>query len=385
MTKYLCVFFIFCATVSQAQDYRPSLLIPYHSKAKWGYSDTLGRVQIQPAYDSVSFFQEQGLFAIVSQKKKQGIINAQGRLLLKASYDKIDGLFPYQFYVIQKENQFGLFDARQEKIIIPTRYSEISSFSDSLFLIKLNDKQGIARQDGKVIIAPSYDFLTRAEFWFEYENVKGKAIGRKGQEAFLIDLKTGNVDKTIDSWSDDVVMEDVSFDEEVEDLSSIKAGLKNIHDFDSVTSIQVHARYYGQKTAYKTYKNGKVGLIYPSFFKMEPTYEDIAQVAEVGQQTYLHVIRDKKAGVINQDQKIILPFVYDQLTDMTPSSIKTVRNNKMGMALFNTSYPPIDNLYESIQHDRTIPVSKTWGFAVFKVKRQGMWGYVGENGVEFFK
>jgi hypothetical protein len=66
-------------------------------------------------------------------------------------------------------------------------------------------------------------------------------------------------------------------------------------------------------------------------------------------------------------------------------SVKTERNKKLGMVMFFTTYPPIDNLYESITQMRNLSVSKSWSFGILKVTKNGKVGYVGENGVEYFR
>jgi|GEM_PF-2826744 len=73
-------------------------LIPYRSGNLWGYCDSVKRVVIKPAYDSVSLYEklynsaERKAFylALVVKSKKMGLIDITGKLVLPIIYDNIN-------------------------------------------------------------------------------------------------------------------------------------------------------------------------------------------------------------------------------------------------------------------------------------------------------
>jgi hypothetical protein len=50
-----------------------------------------------------------------------------------------------------------------------------------------------------------------------------------------------------------------------------------------------------------------------------------------------------------------------------------------------TIYPIIPNKYDDIIYARGLSVNRSWNFAIFKIMINNKTGYVGENGIEFFK
>lgn len=73
-------------------------LIPYRRGNLWGYCDSAKRVVIKPAYDSASIYQdvynsatkERFYLALVVKKKKMGLIDITGQIVLPAIYDNIN-------------------------------------------------------------------------------------------------------------------------------------------------------------------------------------------------------------------------------------------------------------------------------------------------------
>src|SRR5881392_2992116 len=68
-------------------------LIPYRQKNLWGFCDTLGKVMIEPVYDSTGFVSP--YYTIPRLGKiysggKEGMISFAGKVLVPALYDKVD-------------------------------------------------------------------------------------------------------------------------------------------------------------------------------------------------------------------------------------------------------------------------------------------------------
>lgn len=91
-------------------------------------------------------------------------------------------------------------------------------------------------------------------------------------------------------------------------------------------------------------------------------------------------------GVVNENGEIILPFIYDEIvfTD-TNTEAQLYLNGKEGRKIFFSHYPVIEPKYDSILPHEILRVNNNWNFGVFKVKIGNNEGYVGENGVEYFR
>ena len=90
-------------------------------------------------------------------------------------------------------------------------------------------------------------------------------------------------------------------------------------------------------------------------------------------------------GVIDKYEKNMIPFEYDSIFSLNQSFAYTSKQGKRGIWIFNTIYPPIKNLYDKVEFATRFSVTSQWSFLLFKVRRDGKWGYVGENGVEYFR
>jgi len=134
-----------------------SVLIPYRDGKLWGYADSNGVVQIKPAFDKVDFFNYSNTIAEVFKGNKISLIDNGGKMLFPFS----DGYeqFPEHYVVTQ------------------------------------NGKKGIYSIQGVQLIAFEYDNFQQTWWYEKYQNEKNKIIANKGSEYYLIDLKSGIIEK----------------------------------------------------------------------------------------------------------------------------------------------------------------------------------------------
>jgi hypothetical protein len=315
----IVLFLLFISTIANAQHakYKSHLLIPYRLQNTWGYCDTLGVVRITPRYDSAEFFNREHASSVAFVKKKAGIINDQGEVVLDFHYDKITNISPASYYAVFKGGKTGWFDADLKKFVIPVRYSSISYFHDDFYLIELHGKYGVIHSNGKVMIEPLYEKLS------PYEFNTPKLIGTKSGKQYLIDLSTGKIENAKE------VLAKMGY-EEVEVQTDVEPYLDSVYNemekrfvreygLDSVVRISVPTRYYARESIIsRAYKNGKQGMLFvsPHGNVVYPTYEKITEVGEVVkeyQRYYLIAFKNGKAGIIDQLSDTILPFAYDNL------------------------------------------------------------------------
>ena len=84
------LFILMILAFEQVTAQNKVLLVPYHARNGWGFSDTLANIVIKPAdYDSVDFFDSHGI-AKVYKKRKINIVDSTGNILLKDYCDGIE-------------------------------------------------------------------------------------------------------------------------------------------------------------------------------------------------------------------------------------------------------------------------------------------------------
>lgn len=130
---------------------------------KWGIINKDGKLIIKTEYDAVSPFTN-GI-SYVKKDQKRAIVDSFGSLKTNFVYDYLqsdfyglDILNIYQVIVYGKNNLSGLITPLGEEIIPPS-YNLIHPADDGYFQVVFNKKWGIIDLNGKEIIKPKYDFI----------------------------------------------------------------------------------------------------------------------------------------------------------------------------------------------------------------------------------
>lgn len=376
--------------LSFSQEYKYDLLVPYRQGELWGYCDTNGIIKIIPKYDSVAFFTTSPT-TIVYKNKKQTIINSNGKLLLPFNYDHIYHNKTNNIYVLEKSGLYGLFNSYKKKIVIPVVYDSIQQYKDSLFYIKYKSKKGIVKINGEITINAVYDSFEETHWYNQYKNELNKIIGIKNNRYYLTDLNNNNsieISKPndpitlvgeVEKENDESISNNIAIRKDVEEI-------KNKYQLDSIENMPIPNYYYNFLPFYRIYKSGKVGLWERFTLLIEPSYDNITELKEMRKDTvYIVAVINNRYGIINQKEDKIIPFKYDKLFSLNKTYVIAKTKNKVGAIIFHTVYPPIECLYDNIEYITSLKVSDRWRFTIFKVEKSNKIGYVGENGIEYFK
>ncbi|KAA9338973.1 WG repeat-containing protein [Adhaeribacter soli] len=138
-------------TAQKSQQY-----IPYRIGNKWGISDTLGKMLIQPKFDEALFMNEKG-YIKVRKGKNWGIFGPEGKFITRIKYEKIvDQMVFGNFYIYKKYNihsnsyRQGIIDSSGHTII-PARFSSATfAYQNNKVIIVSYPNQGKKRQIGFV-------------------------------------------------------------------------------------------------------------------------------------------------------------------------------------------------------------------------------------------
>jgi hypothetical protein len=341
--------------------------IPYRYNKLWGYCDTLGNILIAPKYDSV-LPGYPGDFLYVYKGKKQSMLDANGKLLI-ASFDTC--------------GHFG------ERNGLQYLSKEVYNF----WVIN-NGKAGVINTKGDTVVPLIYDKLYYTR---DYNLRKTTVVGKLDDTYYLISFSDKEMVKTTSPSYNALTVWELDLDtppdlEKIDlaygflEMDHMLDSVKLKFQFDSMVKISSSDFQYdeGEFPFYKVYKGKKVGLWNKDHY-IAPQYDDIVRFNPLNKS--IIVRRGAKYGAADSQGKLILPCVYDEIRHYSPwSSVFITRvADKYGARVPGSFYPKIKDQYENLTLSYTIDVSKDRFFHVFKVRKNGNDGYVGENGSEYFK
>lgn len=84
---------------------------------KFGLADTLGQIQIEPIYDDLSYFSDNGL-AKAKKNGKYGFINDKGKTIIDFRFEDVGG-FKYRLAKAKIDGQWGFINKNGEFVIEP--------------------------------------------------------------------------------------------------------------------------------------------------------------------------------------------------------------------------------------------------------------------------
>ena len=371
----------------------PRILVPFRSGNKWGYSDTLGKIKIQPVYDSVSLFNYNAIYngnhviATVRFKGKPTAINEMGTVMVPPKYDDIrlieilGELKDLAFFVF-KNGKVGVYTKGKE--LFPTIYDYMDVSPGVQFKVHRNGKWGLINSEGIIVIPVIYDDLRQI-----YSNnnpgfINWEAITYgKESKSYIIKEEQGNGSSQIPP-----PLEELRDGLSQERLSKAIDSVKTEHGFDSVLIKKNSAIIY-KGTKQGVFLPGEVKKIY--FFSKDYTLHHIKYFNPYERNNwnnfsaiYIIVNLNGKYGIINETEKQVLPFNYDSIEEKDGFFLLK-RNGKTGFFTWNSFYPAIQPVYDKYVSKEYIPVNNEWNFTLFKVVKNGKPGFVGENGIAFFK
>jgi len=304
---------------------------------------------------------EESELIIFDRNGMKGVRNSEEEIIIPPIYHSIRRMhgIPYDRYIVQKDDQFGILDGRNNWIL-PLEFDEIfscakrlsCSHSKNFLVIKKDGKYGLYTTNGDTLVAPKYDFLDSQldEFECPAEH-RLMIVSLNGQFGFINEVG-----------------------EEVIPLI-----------YDSVAR-------FGRDWRTIVYKNGLMGVVAKDGkVIIEPAYDKI--ILDQYSPEIIVVLHNQK-GIFNSDGKVILPVKYDEvstskkiygpadhgaLEDYKLTKIYFVRNNNLwGIRVYDSTAsirtePEPKFLYDEL---------KTMEFKSNLVQfRKGLkWGLIDQDG-----
>lgn len=386
--KRLTLYIIACLAYSSSFSQPPRILVPFREGAKWGYSDTLGKIKIKPKYDTASLFhynivhKGNHVLAEVELGGKPMVINEQGAVIVPPKYERIHIIHQLDepTFIVSKNGKAGVFTKGKELFPPLYNYMDVHSY-EGFYTVYQNNKCGLINNEGRMVIPVIYDKISKM-----YNQQSGNTSWQGviwGKEPVTYTFKRIEV-----AWLSDIPP-DVSqlYNNPVTNVNEMDS-LKKVYNFDSVR-ISNHVGI--------VYKDRRAGIFLPEktkaiqFFSRPFVIHYVKYFPAHGRNSWnknsmVHVIvsSNGKYGMINEREEEILPFIYESIEDRYDFYLLKL-NDRVGFSVFNTSYPNIQPKYDEYIRKESIPVNHRWSFTLFEVRKKGKAGYVGENGVDFFK
>jgi hypothetical protein len=382
-----------CCLYSISQS--PRILVPFRMGSKWGYSDTLGKIKIQPRYDTVSLFDyDRGgnhVIANVRLRRKPMVINETGTVIVPPNYDHIqliNQMDDFAFYV-SRNGKFGVYINGKE--LFPPVYDYMDWVPGVQFKVHRNGKWGLINSEGKLVIPVIYDELRETgNRQNGMVNWEGDNYGSSKRDLYTI--KEGPGDESPQAFFGNVQLSE-SMHVSREDLVKAFESMKEELELDSVQ--------FKSSTGI-VYKDSKQGALLPGevkkvyFFSKQYNIHHIKYFATDSRNNWnknaaAYIIADLngKYGMMTETEKEVLPFEYDNIEVRHEFSqdefFLLTKNRKVGFFIWNTVHPVIQPAYDGYISKGFIRANNNWNFTLFRVEKNGKQGFVGENGIAFFR
>lgn len=161
---------------------------------KWGFIDTKGTYVISPNYADAGGFGKNGLAAVQEWKSdgsgKWGYINKKGEQVIPYQFDEAWIFRGGDQAIVALGEKYGLIDSKGTYLINP-QFDELYDWDDlsgKLLSFELDGKKGYADREGNYVIAPEYIDLSSVSgdgyLVYADENKKIGVVGSDGKKLF---------------------------------------------------------------------------------------------------------------------------------------------------------------------------------------------------------
>jgi len=354
-------------------------LIPYRDGKLWGFCDTLGKVVVKPYFDEVVDFEygdkKNGIARFLIKKSgKLFVVNEKNKLEIPLNnlYDsiKLKSFTRTESIKVFKGNKCGVVSDSKE--VISCKYDKISSSYNRSFEVGNNNLVGLINEKGVLIIPLEYKYIT-------YVNLKDNdkfgwlAIKENG-------IKDNFYDDTVASSQNDYsnnVSVALSRSKSKSLIKEIEERLKNKFESVVVDELSDFA---------VVYKNNKAGLynIERQEITLSLEYDEIKILSEYD--GIYKAVKNAKTFIIDANKNLILEIPFENFYyDKKVHKYVFENNNLKGIYLVQKN-KFIASKYKAIARYFDVRVSEDKYFEFFEIMDvNNQKGYIGENGVEYFK
>lgn len=344
------------------------MLIPYNDRGDWGYCDTLGNLVYKPSFKEASFFYSSTLgdqrvqMANVTTKWGENRLMATGKLLLPKKLDYQRGFYtttdPNTTFLVIKKGKYGVYDLN-EGMILPAKYDSLCAKCEysSWVLLKKEGEDAYRRYNPETRELEEQQYVKLGRYLHRYSSFDIATT----TDGLHYRLKEGELLQVTDE-----VLATYTNDENT--FMDVAA------DWDGASSY----RWRGPKPSAEDMKVDRILEL--------KDYSRLSYIDKYGFKRIIIAELDGQVGILNEKGEEILPFQYDKITlEDSETQVILEKDGKLGRKLLFTIYPTIEPRYDKLYERARLRANAYWSFAVYYVELDGQKGYVGENGVEYFR
>ncbi len=286
---------------------------------------------------------------------KYGLIDFDGKLILKAEYDNIYALEGIEKnIIIEKNGKKGLVNTSMGEVIIQPEYTEISTLTKTYengYIVNQNGKFGVISADAKIVLEPIYDGIKNVTSNGNYAVV----------EAGKVKLINSSGETKLTSGFDDI------HEINGENMIVISNGMYGVIKLDgtNVISNEYEDLTYIYGTNYIAKKNGRYGIISEEgntlvdFTYVSMQYIKTADFIQAEKDNY-------KTDLIDRNCKVVLKDVIISELNLDSGYLR-IREGE--------EYQYYNFKFEKKTNKEVLPTN-----TLFLVKENGKYGYENKNG-----
>lgn len=288
------------------------------TRKEYGFIDKTGKEVIPARYYQVNYFYNGT--TIVKDYAGYKLIDTENNIIYSLPYKNIISYKDGRAIIKHEENKYGIIDKKEEKYSIIDKnghvlndlpYSELYKIKENIFVVRYEDKYGIIDIKGNIILPIEYK---KIHFYSKKYKIHQVDWIRYHYEYFL--------------KQNPIIIEAINYDDfNHNDKSNIDLDKKFIL-IDEIGE-----------------------------FTLLDNYHDIY----ILKNDFIIVKKDKKTGIINKKNQIILPIEYDYIPILhTNNNLMEIRKNWKSGVMNNMGQIilPVEYDYISINNDNLINASK---------------------------
>lgn len=131
-------------------------------KGKWGLMDKELKVIVEPQYDSHGWMYDGKIN--VQIKKRFGMIDSTGRVIIPVKYESLGNRFNNGLLVACFNKKWGYLDSLN-RVVIPFEYEDVRNFYKAIAGVKKREKYYFINNKNEAVNNVLYDFIDHEWSW----------------------------------------------------------------------------------------------------------------------------------------------------------------------------------------------------------------------------
>ena len=295
----------------------------FHENKKTGVINQDGKQIIPAKYDFIDICED---YFICEQNNKSGVIDYNNQTIVPFKYGEISF---NKHFIVSKNHKKGVVNSRN-KFIIPLVYADIKICNDGNFIVVKNEKYGLLDSTGKVILDFKYEELGYDNIAYSENRIVFKENGKYGYldefanvvitpsykraSAFKNGKAIVNYSGIIDINGNCILEPDKFY--HLFDCDGIYYAWHKEQRNKCILSSEGEILFDGLVSDFLAIKNGtavisqgkKYGLIDTTGKIIIPTIYD--GISEMGDNGLIPVLKNGKWGFVNQNNETIIDFKF---------------------------------------------------------------------------